>query len=132
VNGNEVSAHMVSLKKATAETDAFLAPLIKAMELEGSLKLRSACDARTPSPHCPYYAEFPEQVPKLYPRTPNALLQAITSANADLHSLLRHSLLWRVLLIQSSRFPLLTLSLTRLPTTHTSGTHASTLLRHAH
>lgn len=49
------------LKKALISTETFLKPLIKALLLEGSYRLKPPCDSDHPSPHCRYYPVWPPQ-----------------------------------------------------------------------
>lgn len=61
VSKSILDIHTSSLNAAAQDTITFLTPLIKSLELEGSYRIKTPCNANTPSSHCPIYTEFPDQ-----------------------------------------------------------------------
>lgn len=52
---------MPRLGAALKLTEPLVAPIIQALELEGSHHLRAPCNSDQPSPHCPFYPVWPPQ-----------------------------------------------------------------------
>lgn len=60
--GDDLKLQGVSdLQKALISTGTFLRPLIDALLLEGSYRLKPPCNSDHPSPHCPFYPAWPPQ-----------------------------------------------------------------------